>query len=864
MSPLLGSLTGPVLLIVGFVLALLAGVWVVRRLLIDRQSKKLTKRAELWSGLLILFGVCLPQIALRVVNLNDREWATTGWDWGWLTALAAFSLFKVWRLPALWRSARTESQAAQLKRRAHVPTLKSQLLLIVLPVAGLAVVGVVSLLRDRAAVEATAKTEAEELAREFVMRLSTAWPGNLSEVELGANTWLAALGTVGRGTGPTGSSETDVISARFLERARRHIHGSPEDAFPVIARFAEDGSLMDPPAYPKVPRIAGWAARLSDAAGNAWRDVLEAEVEAGNGEALIDAARRMRETASGPGPTLQAEFLALRRSSDTNGQIVELLQFGRRAVRDRAESAAGVPLGALALAEAHRRAPSASLDQLWLEVIADLVGVQPSSFSPWALSVGGILATHSGDPSWAARLDGLRQRWLGAERVRGLAADLAAKLVIYPTLQTNLWLTNGSGTWLALVQPWHSTTFATIDGYTRTLTNRETQVRLFRNDTLELAAFNALHTVATINGRERATPPRLPTGMTLSLELEGHAFNVPADRPLEVVSAPVLAEAAGEFRLEGEWAVDGQGKPQRFDVWPSRPRFTVRVHLADSAALFAAQRRQQWLFGGMILVTAGVAGLGAWQMNRAFRRQLALNAEKSNFVASVSHELRTPLASLRLLAEGLAAGRVEEESKRREYAGFLVQETRRLGALVENVLDFARIEQGRKQYQFEPTDLSRLVTATVRLFEPLAAERHVRLELNLPAGLAEPSGNLELNADGAALQQALVNLLDNALKHAPADSVVTVALEGAAPAPLGWVRLSVTDSGPGIPPEDHERIFERFFRRGSELRRETQGVGLGLAIVKHIVAGHHGRVWVESQPGQGARFVVELPVGGTE
>jgi signal transduction histidine kinase len=271
-------------------------------------------------------------------------------------------------------------------------------------------------------------------------------------------------------------------------------------------------------------------------------------------------------------------------------------------------------------------------------------------------------------------------------------------------------------------------------------------------------------------------------------------------------------------------------------------------------------------------------------MNRAFRRQLALNAEKSNFVASVSHELRTPLASLRLLAEGLAAGRVEDESKRHEYAGFLVQETRRLGALVENVLDFARIEQGRKQYQFEPTDLGRLVTATVRLFEPLAAERQVRLELNLPAGSAEPGGSLELNADGAALQQALVNLLDNALKHAPADSVVMVAVEAGSAdalvrqqadlagrageladegvrAPLGWVRLSVSDAGAGIPPEDHERIFERFFRRGSELRRETQGVGLGLAIVKHIVAAHRGRVWVESRPGQGARFVVELPLG---
>jgi hypothetical protein len=156
----------------------------------------------------------------------------------------------------------------------------------------------------------------------------------------------------------------------------------------------------------------------------------------------------------------------------------------------------------------------------------------------------------------------------------------------------------------------------TTNGVTLALTNRETHVRFFQADTLELAAFNGLHTVAWVNGQERLTPPRLPTGMSLSLELEGHLLNVPADRPVQDTPAPVLAEAAGEFRLEGEWAVDEQGKPLRVDFWPSRPKFTVRVHLADSAALFVAQRRQQWLFGGMILVTAGVAGLGVADESR--------------------------------------------------------------------------------------------------------------------------------------------------------------------------------------------------------------------------------------------------------
>jgi signal transduction histidine kinase len=207
----------------------------------------------------------------------------------------------------------------------------------------------------------------------------------------------------------------------------------------------------------------------------------------------------------------------------------------------------------------------------------------------------------------------------------------------------------------------------------------------------------------------------------------------------------------------------------------------------------------------------------------------------------------------------LAEGRAEEPAKRREYALFLVQETRRLGTLVENVLDFSRIEQGRKVYVPEPIHLPRLVRETVRILAPVAGERDVALNVEV---MPEGEG-FEVSADAAALQQALLNLVDNALKHAPAGSVVEVRLERGTD-PKRPVRLAVRDAGPGIPAEDHQRIFERFYRRGSELRRETQGVGLGLAIVRHVVEGHGGRVWVESEPGRGAVFFVELPVDGRE
>jgi signal transduction histidine kinase len=332
----------------------------------------------------------------------------------------------------------------------------------------------------------------------------------------------------------------------------------------------------------------------------------------------------------------------------------------------------------------------------------------------------------------------------------------------------------------------------------------------------------------------------------------------------------------------------------------------VNVYLTSPSALFERQQTRAFWFGSLIAVSTLAALIGLLASGNSFLKQRELSELKSNFVSSVSHELRAPIASVRLLAESLERGKITDPAKQKEYFGFIVQECRRLSSLIANVLDFSRIEQGRKQYEFEPTNLLALVNQTVALMQPYAAEKGVSLKLetsniehptsnaegetagNLAPdapGLTQPEGtctlqpatcHLELNVDGKAIQQALVNLIDNAIKHSPNCETVTVGMEArnaksesrnaqdAEPAHTlnsqpSTLNVFVKDRGPGIPTEEHEKIFERFYRRGSELRRETQGVGIGLSIVKHIVEAHGGRVRVESAVGQGSRFTIELP-----
>jgi signal transduction histidine kinase len=276
----------------------------------------------------------------------------------------------------------------------------------------------------------------------------------------------------------------------------------------------------------------------------------------------------------------------------------------------------------------------------------------------------------------------------------------------------------------------------------------------------------------------------------------------------------------------------------------------VETWLAHPGSYYALQRNRSHRFAALIAASAAAVFIGFFTAWRAFRRQQQLSEMKTNFVSSVSHELRAPIASVRLMAEELAEGENPNPEKQKQYYHFIGQECRRLSAVIENVLDFSRREQGREHFEFEPTDLNTLVSETVELMRAYAEEKNVRLKV------VQSDQPIAVEADGKALHRLLVNLIDNAIKHSPENSTVRIGVDFTA----AVTRLWVEDDGPGIPAAEHERIFERFYRIGSELRRETQGIGLGLSIVKHIAEVHGGRVTVHSAVGEGSRFVVELPL----
>jgi signal transduction histidine kinase len=261
-------------------------------------------------------------------------------------------------------------------------------------------------------------------------------------------------------------------------------------------------------------------------------------------------------------------------------------------------------------------------------------------------------------------------------------------------------------------------------------------------------------------------------------------------------------------------------------------------------------RYNYFVLAALSLVMAG----GVFLTYRNISREMKLARLKSDFVANVSHELRTPLALIRLYAETLELGRLTAQEKYHEYFRIIREESERLTALINNILDFSRIEAGRKEYEFKETNLAELVRTTLDSYR-------FQIEQNGFAFEEHISGDIPpVNVDREAIARSLLNLVNNALKYSKDQKYIGVSLYRA----NGSVKLEVQDRGIGIAAAEQDKIFEKFYRCGDPLVHNTKGSGLGLSLVRHIAQAHGGNVSVESVPDKGSKFTIALPIAPSE
>jgi signal transduction histidine kinase len=340
----------------------------------------------------------------------------------------------------------------------------------------------------------------------------------------------------------------------------------------------------------------------------------------------------------------------------------------------------------------------------------------------------------------------------------------------------------------------------------------------------------------------------------------GAAFRVNTDHLLSVLIPDLLGETGSPQVLFDVLDHRGQSLgrtpiPQalrdravEFGIDEALPSLRLRAVPRPVQRPFLRSRGFVYTF--TIALAILVVSIAAVFIFRLYRWEEKLLKLRSDFVSNVTHELRTPLTAITMFADTLRFGRVTDPEKVREYYEIIHAEAVRLGKLIENVLDFSRIEAGRKTCEFQDVDAGEVTQGAVSSFSLVAKRNRFEIELS---GASEP---LPLKGDPEALERVIVNLLSNAMKFSTRDRRIRVRVLRRGDEAV----LEVEDRGRGIPPEEQERIFQKFYRIEREGFEKIPGTGLGLSLVQSLTAEHGGRVEVTSEPGQGSCFRVFLPL----
>lgn len=284
------------------------------------------------------------------------------------------------------------------------------------------------------------------------------------------------------------------------------------------------------------------------------------------------------------------------------------------------------------------------------------------------------------------------------------------------------------------------------------------------------------------------------------------------------------------------------------DLW-LLPDYGIGIRLRGTSVedvVKARSERNLILIGGLDLLLIGAV----WLVYRTLKKEMELIRLKGDFVSNVSHELRTPLALIQMFTETLAMKRVPTEEKKQEYYETILQETERLTRLINNILNFSRMEAGKKQYHLEPTTLNEIVTGVMKTYATHLEHEGFTVSMQCAENLPV------IRADREAIAEALINILDNAVKYSAAEKFIRVGTGRT----VDRVYVEVEDHGIGIEKFHHKKIFETFYRVSTGLTNNIKGSGLGLSLVHHIMDAHGGSIELESIPGKGSTFRLLLPI----